>query len=180
MIHKSSPLHGTQWSTNSACYMEHKIIHKSSLLFRTQRVVHKSSPLHGTQTVIHKSCLLYGTQNDPQIQSVISNAKSGPQIQPITWYTKWSTNPVLYGTQVIQSHLWTVTVMYKHIFHPWWGYTQMAGHPNSPPSHLSAQCHTLVNPILILSFSHAADTCIPLQEACYLWHMHSYLPYHRM
>jgi len=72
----------TEWSKNPACYMGHKVIHKSTLLHGTQ-VIHKSSPLYGTQTVIHKSSLLHGAQSDPQIQ-------------PITWNTKWSTNPVHY------------------------------------------------------------------------------------
>ena len=102
VIHKSSPLHGTQsdpqiqpatwntklytnpvcymehkqWSTNPACYMEHKQWSTNQAHYTEHKVIHKSSPLYGTQTVIHKSSPLHGTQSDPQFQSIIWNTMS--------------------------------------------------------------------------------------------------------
>jgi hypothetical protein len=125
VIHKSCLLNGTEWSKNPACYMEHKAIHKSSLLHGTQTVIHKPSLLHGAQS----DPQLHGTQSGPQIQSITLNTKrstnpvchmehkqwstnpvchmahSDPQIQPITWNTKWSTNPVCYMEHKCSNHI---------------------------------------------------------------------------
>ena len=146
-----------QWSINPFNYMEHKEWSTNPVCY----MEHKHWSTNPAHYMEHKQWSTYPAHS---MEHKVIHKSS-----------------LLYGAQqAFQSHLWTVTVMYERIFHPQWGYTKTPGYPNSPlPTGLTSSMPLSIQSLYQCLFSHAADICILLQEAHYLWSMYSYLPYHK-